>query len=88
MDLETLRKSIDRIDGEIVSLLAERYAVVKKIGEEKKRLGLPARVPEREAALLAKLKEQSRQTGLPPEIVESVYCAIMDCAVRLESEEE
>ena len=38
-ELDVLRKDIDRLDKEIAELLLSRFAVVKEIGEVKKRDG-------------------------------------------------
>lgn len=40
-NLEDLRKQIDEIDGRIVSLLAKRMMVVKKVGRFKKKNNIP-----------------------------------------------
>lgn len=39
--LESLRKQIDEIDKQIVSLLAKRMKVVKKVGRFKKKNNIP-----------------------------------------------
>ena len=58
MDLQDFRIQIDRIDGEILELFAERMAVSRKIAEYKKARGLPvfdaARESEKLAAVRAK----------------------------------
>ena len=40
-ELDVLRKDIDRLDKEIAELLLARFAVVKEIGEVKKRENIP-----------------------------------------------
>jgi len=41
MELKILRKQIDKLDEQILEVLAERFEVVKKIGLVKKRQDLP-----------------------------------------------
>lgn len=45
--LDDFRKQIDEIDGQIVSLLAERMKIVKKIGAFKKQRNIPPLDPAR-----------------------------------------
>ncbi len=47
-----LRREIDRIDGEIISLLEERQASARAIGEQKRRLGAPVVDRAREAEII------------------------------------
>jgi chorismate mutase/prephenate dehydratase len=53
MDLNELRKQIDDIDRQIVSLYEERMALALKIGELKAAAGLPIHDPAREAEKIA-----------------------------------
>ena len=53
-DLDNLRLQIDGIDRQILSLLNQRYEVVKKVGEWKHAHNQPIYVPEREKLLLPK----------------------------------
>ncbi len=70
--LETLRREIDQIDREILSLLNRRAELAKEVGEIKKREGLPFYVPGREAKILAKLEELNRGP-LPPESIRAIF---------------
>ncbi len=59
MKLEKLRKSIDRIDGEILNLFLKRLELCKEIGKLKKNEKLPVFHSERENEILSKVKEKS-----------------------------
>ena len=48
MDLQELRKEIDAIDDQLVSLFCQRMDVSARIGAYKKARNLPVFVPERE----------------------------------------
>jgi chorismate mutase len=52
MPIEQLREKIDKVDLRIVALLEERVDLVKKIGEAKRRHGLPIADPKREQQVL------------------------------------
>lgn len=68
------RQELDRIDGEIVQLLTERFLVGQKIGKIKRENGQPIRDPEREKQVL-----QSRGDMSPAyrDAIEAVFAAIM-----------
>ena len=53
MDLQELRKQIDEIDDQMISLFVQRMNVAAAIGAYKKEHGLPVLVPAREAEKLA-----------------------------------
>lgn len=73
-DLTGCRQELDRIDGEIVQLLTERFLVGQKIGKIKRENGQPIRDPEREKQVL-----QSRGDMSPAyrDAIEAVFAAIM-----------
>jgi chorismate mutase-like protein len=83
--LAGVRADIDRIDREIVALLAGRHRLVLAAGRLKGRASaVPA--PERQADVLAGVRRHADEHGLPPEVVEAVYRAMIDAFVRLETE--
>jgi chorismate mutase/prephenate dehydratase len=85
MNLDDLRKQIDRLDGEIVRLLNERINVVLSIGEEKKKEGAEIYVPARERAVFDKIKRLN-EGPLPEESAHAIYREIMSAALALETE--
>ncbi len=52
MEIQELRKEIDEIDRQIVNLYCRRMETAVRIGEEKRKRGLPVRDAERERELL------------------------------------
>lgn len=60
MEIDRLREKIDQLDDEIVRLLNRRAVLVLKVGEMKKRRGLPVRLPRRETKVLDQVQEQNR----------------------------
>ncbi len=73
-----LRDDIDRIDRQIVHLLAKRLSRSVEIGRTKAELGLPLHSPEREAEILAGLVGQAERSGLDPLMVRAVYEIILN----------
>ena len=75
--LEALRAQIDRIDSELLQLLAKRMAIVTEVAGAKRQQGASVRDPVREAAVLDSRRTQAEQLGLLPEFVESLFRLIM-----------
>ena len=57
-NLENIRKKIDQIDNEIISLLKERKKQIKKIKEIKKTFKKPVKDIKREELVLKKTTEE------------------------------
>lgn len=77
MSLEDLRKQLDAIDNKMVSLLSQRADVILKVAALKNRDHLPAHVPEREAAIMQRLREQN-PGPLTGDAVERIYRKIVE----------
>ena len=85
MNLDDIRKEIDRIDRQLLALLNERADLVHEVGVVKKRDGLQIYAPEREEALLRKLVEMN-EGRLPEKSVRAIYREIMSAALALEDD--
>jgi chorismate mutase/prephenate dehydrogenase len=75
--LDLLRTQIDRVDGEILALLAERMAIVTDIASAKRAEGAGVRDSAREHAILDSRRARASELGLSPEFIESLYRLIM-----------
>ena len=60
MNIQTLRRSIDRIDAGILRLLNRRLRLAHQIGILKRRLGSRRVDPRREREILARLRRRNR----------------------------
>ena len=56
MDMRELRERIDGVDDEILDLLAKRQELASRIGEMKRRQGIPIYDAERERSILSRLR--------------------------------
>ena len=83
MNLDKLRRQIDRIDRNIVRLLNERAKVAIEIGEVKKAGRLPVFVPAREKQVYAKVQE-SNAGPFPDPALRRIYREIMTASRSLE----
>ena len=74
MSLDNIRKEIDAIDNELVSLLKKRMLCSLKVAEIKKQQNLPVLHPEREQAIIDKVFDAGGEFG---SYIASVYREIM-----------
>jgi len=77
MSLSSIRKNIDDIDSEMVSLLAERLELAHKIGLEKKKSGKNIEDLQRESEVLEHVKALAIKKGVSAEEVERLYRSIL-----------
>ncbi len=82
-ELEALRAEIDAIDQEILDRVAARVRVVLRVGELKRRLGLPVYDPERERAMLERLAARATPP-LDLSTIRRVFERLIDESRRLE----
>ncbi len=87
MDLNNVRAEIDRIDGELIRLLAERQRWVETAGRLKPRNDAAAvAAPERVAHVLATRRAQAEAAGLSPQVASAVWQAMITAFIELEQE--
>jgi chorismate mutase/prephenate dehydratase len=83
MDLSHLRKKIDALDAKIIDLLNDRAAITMSIGREKIKNKKPIYAPDREQAVLKRIKELNLGP-IKNEAVEAIYREIMSASLALE----
>ena len=83
MNLPSLRKSIDRLDAQLVRLLNERTRIAREIGRVKHADGKAVYAPEREQDVLARVVAHS-SGPLQPAALQSIYREIMSAALAME----
>src|SRR5829696_7914028 len=81
--LEPLRKQIDALDAKIVEILNDRARVVVEIGKIKQANNQPIYAPDREKAVLQKLRTLNKGP-LPDRCLEAVYRELMSGSFALE----
>ena len=78
--VDELRAAIADTDRDIVALIAQRLDLVRSLGREKSRCGVPTADPAREAAVLRSVAAGARAAGLAEEPVREVFwCLIEMC---------
>lgn len=71
--LDRYRKTVDQIDRKLLLLFAKRFALVKKIGKQKKEEGLPITDKKREEAVIQKLLMKDKEQGLRETFIKTVW---------------
>jgi chorismate mutase / prephenate dehydratase len=85
MNLDELRLQLDAIDNQIVALLSQRADIVLQVADIKKQHGLPVHVPERENAIMARLRRQN-PGPLAGDAIERIYRLIIEEMRNFEDE--
>jgi len=84
--LEEVRVEIDRLDRQIVTLLAERGDYVKQAARFKK-TSADVKAPARVEQVIAKVRALSAEIGANPDLTEQVYRAMMTTFIEAETQE-
>jgi chorismate mutase len=75
--LPEVRAEIDRIDAEIIRILAIRLSEVMRAGQIKHAAGIPFRDEEREEAVIQNAVERGEEFGLPKKQVRKIFRQIV-----------
>jgi isochorismate pyruvate lyase len=82
--LNDIRKEIDRVDENLVKLLAERQRLVEKATAVKKHERLPARDPVRFAQVIDHVRVLARAHKVDPALVETMWTEMVEWFVAYE----
>jgi len=77
LDLERLRKEIDRIDSRLLELLTERMKIVERIAELKREAELPIVDPIRRSGLLSKAERYAKEKEVSSEALRAIYESVI-----------
>ena len=77
LGIPALRDEIDRIDRELVRLVALRLESSIQIGKLKAERGLGVRSPDREAELIAEARSDAAAAGLSPDYIEELMRLVL-----------
>ena len=75
--IRPMRDEIDRIDSEILSLLARRQKQVEQVVALKKAHSMPVYHPAREEDLIYRLRSQAKTAGVDPDFLEDLYRVVL-----------
>jgi isochorismate pyruvate lyase len=84
MTIQEVRAAIDRIDRELVQLIAERQRWIEQAVAVKARDGLPALIPERVDEVLALVANEAKSAAVDPALVDRLWREMMEWFVAYE----
>ena len=85
-NLEEVRSNIDRIDNQIIKLIAERGSFVKQASKFKKD-NQDVRAPQRVEAIILKVRSLATEYGANPNMVEKLYREMITSFINIEIDE-
>jgi len=77
-ELQGLREEIDWLDQELLSLLAKRFEITRRVGEYKKINSLPPLSLERETEIFRNCADSAEKLGLNPEMITKIFRIIIE----------
>ncbi len=83
-NLPELREIIDRIDRDLVALIAERVRCLDQVIAVKLREGLPAAIPERVEEVVAHVRAEAEAAGVPPDLAEMLWRNLIGWSIDYE----
>ena len=86
MELTEIRKELDKLDAELVSILAKRMKFIPEVAEYKKKNNIQRFQPAREKEILESKRKLAKEAGLNPDLVEKIFKEIINDAHRIEKE--
>ncbi len=83
MEIEKLRKEINKIDDKILDLLNKRAKVAINIGKNKKKTRVSVYMPDRERDVISSLIKKNLGP-LNSDAIKNIYCEIMSASMNLQ----
>ena len=85
-DLDRARGEIERIDRQIVALIADRVRVARQIGRAKREAGITTLDPAREAVVVRRAGELARELTLDDEAVRRIFWQLIALSRSVQNE--
>jgi len=77
MDLNLIRKKLNKIDSEIIDLLVERQSYMPAVGKYKQKNGLAITQIKREKEILKSLTKVAKKNKINPALVQKIFKLII-----------
>ena len=84
--MDELRHQIDKLDVQVVELLANRSKFIDRATELKKSNGMPARIPERIESVVSNARNAAEELDLDADLVEKIWRILIDWSIQREAE--
>lgn len=82
--MDELRVEIDRIDAQLMQLLAERWSFINRAAEIKAGSGLPADIPSRVDEVRANVRAHAAALGLDPVFYDRLWSQLIRHSIAFE----
>ncbi len=79
-----IRAEIDRVDLDLVRLLARRAACIDRAARIKAELDLPARIEDRVEEVVRNVRRHAIDQGLPPDLIETFWRHLIEWSIARE----
>jgi len=86
MDLNLIRKNLNKIDQKLVELIAQRQSYMPAVGKYKQQNNLPIAQIKREQEIFAVLKKLSKQKKVNPELIQKIFKLIITDAKQIQKQ--
>jgi isochorismate pyruvate lyase len=83
-DMADIRAAIDRLDADMVALLAQRAAYIDRAAVVKSGAGLPARITPRVEQVVANVRAHAQAQGVAPDLVEGLWRQLIEWSIARE----
>ncbi|GLO71501.1 chorismate mutase [Phaeobacter inhibens] len=84
-DMPALRQQIDRLDRDLIALLAERAGYIDRAIALKTANNWPARIPARVEEVVANARTTASAAGLDPDLVECLWRQLVEWSIAREA---
>ena len=80
--LEKLRKEIDKIDNDLIKIIAKRFKITERVRDFKKENNLPIEDKNREAQILEKANVLAKKIGINSDLAKNILMQIISEAKK------
>ena len=84
LNLEEIRKQIDKCDNDLVEIISKRYDLVLQVIQYKIDKGMEIYQPQREKEVIEKLRNLANQKNINPDLIENIIKLIMEESKRVQ----
>ncbi len=82
--MQELRAQIDKLDHQLIGMLATRAGYIDRAAQLKPGERLPARIPARVEEVVQKVRAGSDELGLDPDLAERIWRILIDWSIARE----
>ena len=87
MNLDTLRKKLENVDRQLLTLIKERQDLSHDIGHFKDELGLGTRDYSQETRVVNRARELAGELGLAPEVTEELFLLLISSSLTVQEKQ-